>query len=80
MNVTVRRVKAVLCWKGLNRDIKYFIQCCSICQQNKDDTVANPGLLQPLPIPQTIWQHITIDFIEGLPNTEGKQVIFVVVD
>jgi len=51
-----------------------------VCQENKYDTTANPGLLQPLPIPQTIWQHITMDFIKGLLNSKDKQVIFVVVD
>ena len=37
-------------------------------------------MLQPLPIPDLIWQHLTMDFIEGLPSSFGKQVIFVVVD
>jgi len=68
MNATMKRVKAVVYWKGLNKDIKHFIQRCSVCQQNKYDTAATPSLLQPLPIPQTIWQHITMDFIEGLPR------------
>jgi len=46
----------------------------------KYETATSPGLLQPLPIPESIWQHITMDFIEGLPMSYGKQVIFVVVD
>jgi len=75
MNATVKRVKVVVYWKGLNKDIKHFIQRYSVCQQNKYDITANSGLLQPLPIPQTIWQHITMDFIEGLSHLEGKQVI-----
>jgi len=80
MNATMKRIKVVVYWKRLNNDIKHFIQCCTTCQQNKYDTTASPGLLQPLPIPETIWQYIIMDFIEGLPISYGKQVIFVVVD
>ena len=67
-------------WKGMSKDVKAFVQKCSVCQKCKYETKASPGLLQPLPIPDLIWQHITMDFIEGLPSSFGKQVIFVVVD
>lgn len=39
-----------------------------------------PWTVRPLPIPDHIWHHITLDFIKGLPNSFGKQVIFVIVD
>ena len=56
------------------------MRACSICQQNKHENVATPGLLQPLPIPHAPFIDISMDFIDGLPKYEGKDVIMVVVD
>jgi hypothetical protein len=37
-------------------------------------------LLQPLPIPKQNWIEVSIDFIEGLHVSQGKDVVLVMVD
>lgn len=44
------------------------------------ESVASPGLLQPLPIPDRAWAVVNLDFIEGLPNSNRRNSILVVVD
>ncbi|GJS76443.1 retrotransposable element Tf2 [Tanacetum coccineum] len=53
---------------------------CKVCQTNKPDLFAYPGLLQPLPILKLVWAEISMDFIEGLHSSNGKTIIFVVMD
>lgn len=61
-------------------EIQNYIRNCDICQRSKFDPAAKLGLLQPLPISSGIWQSISLDFIEGLPPSNGKHCILVVVD
>lgn len=60
--------------------VRSFIQNCDTCQRHKSQTLSPAGLLHPLPIPTQIWADISMDFVDGLPPSKGKTVIFVVVD
>ena len=46
----------------------------------KDSTMWPVGLLQPLPIPDQVFDTISMDFITCLPASRGKTTIMVVVD
>ncbi|PKA63782.1 putative mitochondrial protein [Apostasia shenzhenica] len=80
VEVTTMRVKKVFYWRGLKKLVRKVVAECDICQRNKTENVAYPGLLQPLPLPNKIWSDITMDFIEGLPPSQGKNTIWVIVD
>ncbi|RVW22847.1 Transposon Ty3-I Gag-Pol polyprotein [Vitis vinifera] len=56
-------------WQGMKRDISRFVSKCLTCQQVKVEHQKPAGLLQPLPIAEWKWDHVTMDFVTGLPRT-----------
>ncbi|RVW41678.1 Retrovirus-related Pol polyprotein from transposon 17.6 [Vitis vinifera] len=65
----VSRLKRQFWWRGMKIDIAQFVANCQICQQVKAEHQRPVGLLQSLPIPEWKWDHITMDFVIGLPRT-----------
>lgn len=53
---------------------------CQVCAQNKTSRQRPSGLLHPLPVPRRPWSHISLDFVTGLPRSEGNSVILTLVD
>ena len=77
---TNQRLAFEVYWEGMQKDVLKFVQECSICQQNKYLATTPSGLLQSISLPAQIWDEVTMDFIEGLPRSEGLDTILVVVD
>ncbi|WVZ14135.1 hypothetical protein V8G54_011701 [Vigna mungo] len=77
---TYRRVVQSLYWKGMKKAVTNDVAQCVVCQQHKYLTASPQGLLQPLRIPQAIWEEISMDFIVKLPKSKGYDAVLVVVD
>ena len=77
---TYKRVADQFYWTRMKGDIKQHVSKCQVCEINKTNSLAPAGLLQPLPIPQNIWEDVSMDFIEALPRSEGFDTIWVIVD
>ena len=77
---TLSRIKQSFFLSNMRRMVKDFLQQCDICQRFKTDCMKPAGLLQPLPVPTQMWTDVSMDFIEGLPSSNGYTSIMVVVD
>ena len=60
----------------MKASVAHFVDKCLTCQQVKAEHQRPSGMLQPLPIPEWKWEHITMDFVTGLPKTpKGNDAI-----
>ncbi|KAL4384307.1 hypothetical protein GQ457_15G015210 [Hibiscus cannabinus] len=75
-----QRLAANFFWVNMRSDVRQFVRQCQVCQRMKTESLLPAGLLQPLPIPQQVFEDISLDFILGLPKSNGKETILVVVD
>ncbi|GJV33354.1 ty3-gypsy retrotransposon protein [Tanacetum coccineum] len=80
ITATIKRISGSFSWPGLRKDVTRFIREFTICQQTKYSRQKPYGLLQALPIPNQVWEEISMDFITNLPTSKGKSAIWVIVD
>jgi len=65
----------------MKKDIADYVAQCFTCQKVKTEHQKSGGLLQYLTIPVWKWDHITMDFVVGMPRTQRHHdAIWVIVD
>jgi hypothetical protein len=68
-------------WTRMKREIARYVSKCDIYRKVKADYMKPGGLLQPLSIPEWMWDDISMDFIVGLPLMTCKfNSIWVIMD
>src|SRR5690349_3402634 len=60
---------------NMRRDIQQFVRNCHTCRRTKATHHAPYGMLKPLPVPEGPWEYLSVDFVTGLPKSEGYDVI-----
>uniref|UniRef100_A0AAZ3QS83 Gypsy retrotransposon integrase-like protein 1 n=1 Tax=Oncorhynchus tshawytscha TaxID=74940 RepID=A0AAZ3QS83_ONCTS len=77
---TVQSLRGRYWWPTLAKDVRFYVSSCSVCAQSKAPRHLARGKLQPLPVPQRPWTHLSVDFLTDLPPSQGSTTILVVVD
>ncbi|MCO5575079.1 hypothetical protein L7F22_028876 [Adiantum nelumboides] len=79
IQTTLKAIETYFYWPSMKIDILDYISKCVVCQKTKFDRGKQPGLLQPLPIPDS--PCLSMDFIFGLPKSiHGNMGIWTIVD
>ena len=64
----------------LRHYVERYILSCDVCQAAKSRQVHTARVPRPLPVPDTKWHSVSIDWVSGLPpTTRGHDAIMTVV-
>ena len=64
----------------MSRYIGRYVSTCDMCLRTKASWQSPVRELHPLPIPDTLWDTISVDFIVELLESKEKDAVMVVVD
>ena len=79
-NHTLSLLKRNFWWATMEADTRAYVSACTVCAQSKASHRPSAGLLRPLPVPGRPWSHIALDFVTGLPPSQGNNTICTIVD
>lgn len=77
---TYRLLKDRYYWKGMLADVDRYVRNCHPCRRASSPRDKTPGLLQPLPVPERPWQHISMDFVSFNKDKHGYDNVLVIID
>ena len=78
---TIERLSRHCTWIGLTKEVEDWCRSCGVCAANKSSNALPAGLLRPLPIPDSPWDSVGIDFVGPLPKSkQGHDYILVLID
>ena len=77
---TYRLLRDRYYWKGMLADVDRYVRNCHPCRRASSPHDKTPGLLQPLPVPDRPWQHISIDFVSFNKDKYGYDNVLVIMD
>ena len=72
-NKTIEAVEHRFYWPSLKRDVARLVSQCRTCQLAKQRK-QNTGLYTPLPVPNSPWQDVSMDFVLGLPKQQESMI------
>lgn len=80
---TFRRLRQVVFWKGMQKDVAEYIQSCDICEYKGKaaDRAHDPQLILRHPLVYRPFQRVSVDLIGPFPKSRvGHKHVVVIVD
>lgn len=71
-NATFTALSQYYYWPGITDAVARYTRNCLTCARSKHSREGKHGLLNPLPVPDTYWTGISIDFITPLPESHWR--------
>jgi len=67
-------------WPQMSRYIGQYVSTCDLCFQTKPWRHSPVGELQLLPVPDTRWDTLSVNFVVELPESSRHDAVMTVVD